>query len=187
MKKLHYAALLLFAPLGAVLPTHVAAQEPTSAEPARLVVARQIVDIAYPPEEREAMFMATVDQMEAQMLQSLSGQIKEDGAIDIIRDFQKEARADQERILRSHIPNLMDGWTRAYADIFSAKELSDILAFLKTETGRTFMMRNAAIMSNPHFAQANQAFMDESMSATMAKIPDLMKSLIDYRNKQESK
>lgn len=180
------AAALALAPTVAVTPAF--AQEATASSAqgdveVRRQLTAEIVAIGYPVEEREAMFMRVIDQMEAQMFQSVSGQIKDNGAMEILRSFQKDVRADQEVILRDNIPLLMDGWADSYADIFSENELRDILGFLRTETGRTFMMRSADVMSNPHFAKANQAYMNEAIAVGMKRMPELMKALVDYKSK----
>ena len=183
--------LILVAALAAITvtaaPHGAAAQEtPSDDETTRIALADQIVLIAYPEDRREAIFAKVIDQMEAQALQSVQNQISDAGAMDILREFQKDARSEQDAIVKRNIPKLMAGFSRAYADIFSANELRDILTFVQTDSGQALLLRSSDVISNPHFAAANQAYMDEITAATFAKIPDLMEKLAAYKAASES-
>ena len=68
-----------------------------SAQPAdEVAIARQIIDLGFPEERREAMFFATVDQMTMQMRESVLANIEEQdpGAIAILDEWLAEYIAD---------------------------------------------------------------------------------------------
>ncbi|WP_394728229.1 hypothetical protein [Altererythrobacter sp. GH1-8] len=145
----------------------------------RLNLAQEIIEISYPPETREPMFAAVGRQMEAQMLQSLKSSMKiDDEALAIIQGWQADVSEETDAALRRHIPNIMDGWARSFAAIFSEEELRDILAFVSTDTGKAFMLKSVDVVAHEHFAKANQQFMDETMAIVTGKIPQLMDELI---------
>ncbi len=144
----------------------------------RLSLAADILDKSFPEETRVEMFQTITDQMESQMMQSLSGMITDENANGIIADWQERLSVKTDAIMRSHIPALMDGWVMAYAETYSEPELRDILAFVSTPSGQAFMQRSQDLISHPAFAGANQNFMDETMKTVMAEMPGLMDELI---------
>lgn len=150
----------------------------------RLDIARSILDISYPEETREPMFRAVGDQMEAQMLQSLKGNLDEDALL-LIRDWQAELKIETNAILKRNIPSLMDAWARSLSEIFDEAELRDILTFVSTETGRTFMLKSTDIVSHRDFVEANQVFINETMEATMAALPALMEDVAAYKEAKQ--
>ena len=132
------------------------------------------------------MFFATVDQMTMQMRESVLANIEEQdpGAIAILDEWLAEYIADGKTILRSHIPNLMNAWALSYAAIFTKEELEDILAFVSTPSGQKFFERSAAVMAEPNFAAANQAYMNEVNANLPEAQADLTERLMQYfRNK----
>ena len=170
----------------ALFPGHVQAEEASVelSSKARLELSRQIIDIAYPASERQAMFEAVGQQMEQQMLSSVRPHVTDPGMMAIVEKFQREVSQEQKPILERNVPLLMDAWAKAYAEVFSESELRDILAFVQTETGATFMMRSTEVMSNQHFAAANEAYTSEAMAVVMGKMPQLVEELASYRKAQ---
>ncbi|MEX0341341.1 MAG: DUF2059 domain-containing protein [Erythrobacter sp.] len=170
----------------ALSPSVATAQETASAGTAEveLQLAREIVAIAYPEPEREAMFQGVSEQMEAQLMRSMGPLLNDPGALSIIEDFQRDVAEDQKPILKRHIPLLMDAWAHGYADIFSEQELRDILAFVTTETGSAFMLKSTEVMTNPQFAAANEAYMSEAMAVVFAKMPTLVEAMAEYKESQ---
>lgn len=176
MKTLLSAAVLSFSMAAPALP--VAAQDMASGQiaevdPDRLAVATQIIDIGIPDSGREAMFFATIDQMIAQMNVATASLISDPGANAIIKKNQDEMIVDMKATLRKHIPNLMDAWAKSYASIFTLEELNDILDFVSTPSGQRFFTLSPALMAEPNFANANQAYMNE----IMIKLPDMQLKL----------
>lgn len=157
----------------ALVPTGAFAREAPVAEAtdSRMVLARQILDISYPEAEREAMFRQVSVQMEQQMLQSMGHLFDDPDILAAMKDFQKEVSVAQDPLLERHVPLLMEAWARAYAEIFSEPELRDILAFVSTETGKTYMVRSTDVIGNTHFAKANEAYIADAFAVVREKLP----------------
>ena len=166
--------------------TAASAQDASSSSQSdeKAALASAIIDRAFPSDRRMAIFLATADQMEAQVLASLSKQLDDDGALRLVKDWQAELKPAQNELLASHLPNLMDGLASAYADTFTAAELRAILDFVNTESGQSFMLKSSEIMASPAFAQANQAYMDETMTLTMERLPKLVETIVAYKAEQ---
>ncbi|MEM7664590.1 MAG: DUF2059 domain-containing protein [Pseudomonadota bacterium] len=151
-------------------------------ENVKLALARQIVDFGFPEETREEIFFATNDQMEAQVREAVLKSMPEqdDGAIAILDEWLGEVNAKGKVILRRHIPTLMDGLTKSYAVMFTETELEDILAFVSTPSGQRFFELSAAVLGEPNFAAANQAYMDEAFAELPASQNELTERLLEY-------
>ena len=145
-----------------------------------MAIASQIIDIAYPAEQREEMFFKASISMSDQMLASLDGTIADQGAQAILDQTIEEMHAEQLEILRDHIPAIMAGFSKAYANMFTYDELVDILDFVKTPTGSQFLLKSTEIISDPDFAAANQAYMSESMAVVKRTMPIMVRKLVEY-------
>ena len=163
------------------VPTAAQSQDNVQSEanPTQLELARQIIDTAYPDEVREPMFIAVSEQIEQQAMASMMQQLGDlpVGARKVLQEWQASLSNEQRDILREHIPTLMQAWAVSYANLFSEAELRDILAFVQTDTGQTFMLRSTDVMSDPAFAAANQAYIGEITAHMLRRIPDLSAAL----------
>lgn len=155
------------------------AQEPAESSievsQAELALAQRIIDLGFPEAEREQLFFGTADQMSSQMREAMlkSIPINDPGALAVLDAWVEDYLADGKVILKAHIPRLMDAMVRAYAGTFTEQELSDILVFVSTPSGASFFRKSSNILSEPEFAAANQAYMDE----VMAGFPDARNEL----------
>ncbi|MCK0128469.1 DUF2059 domain-containing protein [Erythrobacter sp. F6033] len=151
-----------------------------------LNLAEQIVNLGYPEDTREQLFFGTMDQTIVQLRQSLSGFLPQDDpeAVKIFDDWIAKYSAESKDILRKHIPTIMGGMTEAYADLFSEEELRDILAFVQTPSGKQFFDRMPDVIGSASFADANQAYMDESMASMIPAQRELLQQL---KTHQENK
>ncbi|MEM9501842.1 MAG: DUF2059 domain-containing protein [Pseudomonadota bacterium] len=154
---------------------------PAAVDRTRIDLANQILARSYPEETREPMFRAVAEQMEAQMLQTLRGQVDDEGALAIIQAWQDRISEETNLVLKQAIPDLMNSWAISFSEVFSEQELRDILAFVSTDTGQSFMLKSADVVSHPDFAAANQRYMDETMAIVMSRLPDLISELGEYR------
>ncbi|MEM7690784.1 MAG: DUF2059 domain-containing protein [Pseudomonadota bacterium] len=177
---------------GMMLATPAAAQDSASSpafeasdSSSKLEMANAIIDTAYPQDARVAMFQKISEQMEGQMLQSLQGIITDDGALAILTEWQKEMSVETNVILERNIPSLMSAWAQAYADIYTEQELRDILDFVSTPSGKTFLIKTNDVIAHPEFAAANQSYIDEIVALIPAEIPDLVARLEAYKAAQE--
>ncbi len=157
--------------------------------PVDLALARQIVDLGYPEAEREVIFFGTMDQTVAQMRLAIAPTLPQDdpGAVAILDEWIGEYIEDSKVLLGKHIPSIMDGMVAAYANMFTTEELTDILAFVQTPSGQRYFELSPALIAEPSFAEANQRYMDESMSLLEPARDDLMARLIEYMSTREDK
>ena len=180
------SVLLAFGSQSAVAQSADAQQVAQGDLEQRRAIAAEIVDLGIPVDQREELFFSTIDQMTGQMrdaaLQNVDA--SDTGAVAILDAWIAEWTADGKTVLRSHIPNIMDGWKMAYADMYSVKELSDIRDFVATPTGAKFFIRQQELLSNPHFAKANQDYMNEVMAELPAAQRTLMSRLAEYFGKK---
>ncbi|MEL7189949.1 MAG: hypothetical protein AAGK17_10395, partial [Pseudomonadota bacterium] len=59
-------------------------------------------------------------------------------------------------------------------------ELEDILAFVATPSGQAFMTKQTQIIAHPAFAEANQAFIEETLGVVTNRMPALIERLQAY-------
>ncbi|QFT77800.1 DUF2059 domain-containing protein [Erythrobacter sp. THAF29] len=172
-------------------PARIAASETSQQsepiDPAMLALATQIVEIGYPKESREALFHGPMDQTIVQLRKSLGPYLPSDDpeAIKILDDWIDKYTAESKVILAKHIPAIMDGMAEAYASLFSEEELRDILAFVETPSGKQFFDLMPQVMGEPGFADANQAYMDESMEKLIPAQRELLNRLEEHRKKKD--
>ncbi|RKF18370.1 DUF2059 domain-containing protein [Altericroceibacterium spongiae] len=153
-------------PLSAFAQTETEQQAP-AVDSAKMALARQIVDLGFPEGQREEMFFGAIDSMVAQMNQAMADEtFANDPQLKAKLEEQKAAMiAEMKTVLSRHIPALMDGWATAYAAEFNEKELRDILAFVSTETGKSFFIRNAMLTERPEFQAATRPYMQDVMES----------------------
>lgn len=151
-------------------------------DPAAITIAQEILALGIPEQTREAVFFATMDQMMAQMKDAaLQARGLEDPEVIAIMDKHlAQFRLDAQAVLRSHLPAIMDGWAKAYANMFTLQELADIRTFVRTPSGQRYFQLGPAVMAEPHFAQANQAYMNEVMQLTPSMQEALKADLLEY-------
>lgn len=177
------AWLIIIAPHGAALAQE--ADDPSlGVEPsaAKLALAREIVDLGFPEETREDVFFASMDQM---MIQTQEATLKaygleDEGAVAVLDGWIADYIVDSKEVLRSHIPSLVDGMQRSYAAMFTLQELTDIHAFVSTPSGQRFFELSSAVLAEPSFANANQAYMNEVQAQLPAATQDLVGRLQRY-------
>ncbi|MEO0461731.1 MAG: DUF2059 domain-containing protein [Pseudomonadota bacterium] len=149
-----------------------------------LTLATQIIDIAYPIETRAATFQGASKQMEAQMLQSLEGIIADEGALAALKQWQEGMSVKTDKITERYIPSIMQALKSAYADIYTEQELRDILAFVSTPSGKSFLQKTNYILSHPAVTAASQSHMNEIMALIPEEIPALVQRIKDSKAAQ---
>lgn len=188
-----FAALLVAMPVAVglqVSPAQAqAASQDAQIDPAKLAIARKIVDIGYPEQDREAMFFDAAKQMSKQVRDAMEKQMdsKDPGAEAILNSWLDEYLEKSRVVMRKHIPSLMDGIAAAYATMFTEQELRDILAFVSTPSGKAFFVRSPKLLAEPHFAAANQAYMQDVYSQLPAAVSDLQERLKAYSTEKAKK
>lgn len=170
-----------------VVPSIAVAQEeqaPSVEAPSdvELALAKQIIDLGFPEDTRETLFFGAMDQMMIQTREATlkAYQLEDEGAIAVLDQWTVDYMEENKEVLRSHIPSLMQGMVASYAVIFTRKELEDILAFVSTPSGQRFFELSPAVMAEPNFALANQAYMNEIQANLPEAMEDLFGRLQEY-------
>jgi hypothetical protein len=155
---------------------------PASAEldPETLALAREVIDIAFPPATRHAMMMRSSDammtQVRASAMAGLSGPIEAD-LQPIIERYFSRAHAVGERAIAERSPALFSAFARAYARMFTRQELIEIRAFVSTPTGAKYFAQASDLLADPDVAAANTAYMAASFAELRPLMDDLQNEL----------
>lgn len=172
-------AALLYSPAASAQADPAVAA--ANVDPVRLAIAREIVAIAFPEDKREGIFGsamdATLEQMRATMFSSLKNDV---GAEKIVNRKVDGFVAGSKVILRGHMQHLLDALAMSYTREFSEAELSELRSFAKTEAGRHFFQRSSAVMSDPSFKAANEAYMRDLMPSISKMQTELVEELTSY-------
>lgn len=157
-------------------------------DPAKVAVARQIIETGYPFEKREAIFSNAIDAMVLQMRSTMMSALKNDpGAEKLVNGKLESFISESKRILNGHIPSLMDAMAEAYSREFSLVELSELNTFAHTPTGQHFFLHNSAVLSDPSFRAANEAYMRDLMPTIDKMRETIVRDLTDYFAKHPPK
>ena len=182
-----HAVLVLaavFLPIGASLSAQENGQEQTAeiseVNSVNVELARKILAVSYPDDTHIELFQKTAKEMESQTIESLGGIISDAGALEVVTAWQDSVSLETDEIMLRNIPALMDAWAIAYASTYSQQALEDILAFVSTPSGQEFMAKQVDVISHPAFAQANQAYIGETITVVTRKIPELVEQLQAY-------
>jgi hypothetical protein len=183
------AALVLVAAAGAASPSLAQpAPGPASAtsapvDPERLAIAREVIQLGFPPERRQQMFARVIEAMMAQSRTALvegQGRQIEPGAEPIFQRYLDRARIQTERAIADASPALFDSFARAYARAFTRDELVQIRAFVATPAGAKYVQRSSDLLSDPDVAQANTAYMQRIFADLQPLQADLQRELKEY-------
>jgi len=160
----------------------------TNSQPAAMLLAKQIVALGYPEEERERLFFTTMDQSVEQMRSAIAPSLPSDdpGAVAILDSWIAEYTEASKGVLRKHIPDIMAGMEEAYATIFTVGELRDILEFVRTPSGQRYFELSPAISGAKSFADANQRYLDESIALLGPARSDLRSRLDEYMEEKRT-
>lgn len=153
----------------------------SEAETGKLAIAREIVANGFPVDQREEMFGRAMDAMLEQVRATMFASLKNDpGAEKLVNDHVNAFIVEGKSVLSRHIPGMMDAVAVAYSHEFSLCELQDLRSFSATPTGRHFFLRNSAILSDPSFRAANEAYMRELMPPMEKMRSELTDALTAY-------
>ena len=138
------------------LPTTRPSSATSELDPEKLAIARQIIAVVLPVDQREKMLGTVLDSMMRNMvagaLQGVGagGEIKDNPKIrEVFERFMDRERALQMADLHEALPDLVEAYARAYARNFSLDDLKVIKAFVDTPAGARYVQRGAALMSDP--------------------------------------
>ena len=175
------AALMLFASQSpALAATPVTATVQPLDEP-RLAVAREVVTIAWPPEQREAMMHKLMTTMMLQFKAGVQLEIITDpGLKKIMEDYFDSIPKLLQPSVSDFLPKQMDAIARAYARKFTLGELQDVRTFAQTPSGSRFLHESMDVMSDPDVAAVNTAYFKDITALSQTVVADLKTKIETY-------
>lgn len=160
-------------------PLAAAAVTEAPVDPARLAVARIVIDLLLPPSSREQMIDSMTASQSAIMRQGFTTNPQFTKAFgddprvrrafnDFLLRMSERSRAETRALL----PEYSEALARAYARRFDLKQLDDIRAFFDTPTGHAYSQISIAAMSDPDVVAWQRNVMARSMSHFPQDIAD---------------
>jgi hypothetical protein len=166
------------------MPAASTAQQTAAAQPedaAKLAEAHAIIDIMYPPAERQATMEKLVGQLSAQFRQGMStDDLGDPGLKKIVEDALDSLRPRQSAVLQKHMPEIFEATATAYTHEFSLAQLKDIHAFALTPSGSRYLQRSSAILGDPAVAKANTALIADAQAMANSARTELKDKIIAY-------
>lgn len=146
-------ALALTSPDPAPAPSPPPAAAPLN--PADMQVARDIIAIAMPPEQRVAMMQGFSNTLLGAMSANIRSQIAVDdpGLNHIIDTMLAQVPERMKPVYERNIPVLAETMARAYVRHFSSEDLHAILAFARTPAGQHYLSRSLVVAQDPEIVE----------------------------------
>lgn len=169
-------ASVVSAPLAAqTTPAPAAPAQATPVDPARLTVARALMDQIMPSATRDQMMRS----MMAAMMQNMTRSFAQNAELAAAMDKQPGARAVFDRFMErqmarsteeliANLPGMLDAMARAYARRFTLAQLNDMATFFATPTGQVYLAQAPTIMADPDVG----VWMNGLMTRSMQRMPD---------------
>jgi hypothetical protein len=181
------AALILAAPLLAAPanPGTQCVETEANAEAFRL--GRQIVEIMIPAESGEAMMQQMMGSLVTQMRNGMGPELDDPGAQKILDNHMKRMPEFFRPFLAKYIPLQKQAMACAYTHEFSVEELRDIASFASSPSGKRYLSRSVALMSDPAIARSNEAFFKELQEPSKKFQEELINEMSAYFQSKEAK
>lgn len=178
------AACLALTPLPAMAQAAPPSDAAAGIDPARLAEAHKLLDQMIPPEKRLKMMEDIIRPMIANMRVSFDQSpqfqklfAKKPGARDRMYAFLDQEIDRSLGVAKESMPALYDAMAIAYARQFGVAQLTDIQRFFASPTGRLYVDRTPAIMSDPAVQAAQRAMMQKSFDGLEARVRDMAQRL----------
>ncbi len=167
---------------------------PVPVDPARLVLAKHVIETLSPPAKRGALIesvmrpmMANIqhgfeDSSEFQALFAENPQLR-----DVMLKFIEGETERSIKLAQDSMPAMYDAMAAAYARRFSTEQLSELQRFFETPTGRAYGEQAATIMSDPDVMAAQRAIMAKSLDGLQDRVRVMAQQLIDMAKKKKGK
>ena len=169
---------LMAAAVFAAVPGAASAQ---ATDPAEMAEAHAILAIMFPPAEREATFDKISKALVTQFRASMPPDAFKDPGLKAIIDESIDKSVEIQRpVLRKHLPDYFGAIEAAYSHEFTLAELKDIHAFALTPSGRHYLSRSSALVSDPAFGKAMTDMMVDAQAATQPLIKDMTEKVTTY-------
>lgn len=185
-------SLAAAAMLAALSPSAAHAQTAPAAvaapDPARLAVAKILIERFMPADRRDAMVEQMVrPMMDAARETMFSGALFESIKADdpklqaTIDDFMKQEFEHSLARMKAAMPALADAMARAYARRFTLEQLQAISAFYETPAGRAFAEQAPTLMSDPDILAVQRTMMTEAMAGMEQRIAGFSAKMVEGR------
>ncbi|WP_394658957.1 hypothetical protein [uncultured Novosphingobium sp.] len=159
----------------------VTPKAPVMAESENLTLAAELVAIAFPPLARQEMMDKIMKAMTAQMTAAMPlDSIKDAGLKQIVLDYMAKLPATLRPATAAFIPKQMDAVEQAYARMFTAPQLRDIVAFARTPSGAEYLRRAPEVLSDPGVAAVNTEYFREASELTKGSAAQLRADMMAY-------
>jgi hypothetical protein len=184
-------ALALSAPLLAQAPTTPPMMAINEPEPARLALAREVVDLGYPPKARAAMFDDIMDTMMVQVKNSMFTNadpvLNEPGVRAIMDRHLNNVMAETKVNIAEFSPKLFEAYAKAFARSYTLDELKELRIFFSTSTGSKLLIQQTKMLGDPDVAIANTEYMTKAYALMPKMQKELSADLLDYLTKNPPK
>lgn len=133
--------------------------------PADMQVARDIIAIAMPPEQRVAMMQGVSNALLGAMSANIRSQIAVDdpGLNHIIDTMLAQVPERMKPVYERNIPVLAETMARAYVRHFSSEDLHAILAFARTPAGQHYLSRSLVVAQDPEIVEVYKTMNRDGM------------------------
>ncbi len=176
--------LLAAAALAVSIPNSAcgrSAAVPAEADTAKLVEARAIIAVVFPPAQRQQMTDKMLNDITAPMRANFPKAAMEDpGLHAIVDDFINQSLAAQRPLMARHFPALLEAMATAYTREFSLAELKDIHAFADTPSGRHYLSKSTAMIGDPAVMKVNAAIVADAQATGAPMLADFKAKLMAY-------
>ncbi len=147
----------------------------------RYALAKEVVALIMPEDQREAMMRAMMTGVMANMRdgirQMLAGQKLNDAQRSVIARFiDEQNKLSQDQAIAA-LPALLDAMAKAYARQFSTTELNDLKAFFTSASGQAYIRKSPTMMADPDIAAVQRQMMESSMKRLPADMTKMVEEL----------
>ena len=153
---------------------------PLAPDPARVAVARKLMDQIMPPATRDQMMASIMTGMSRNMVGAMRGNPeiaasmdKLPGAQGVFDKFMERQIAASTQDLIAHLPSMLDAMAIAYARRFTLVQLNEMATFFATSTGQAYIAQSPTIMTDPDVGK----WMNDLMTRSMQRMPGQMAEL----------
>lgn len=157
--------------LAAIPSAHAqtAPQEAPAPDPARLAVAKVLIEKFLPSSRRDAMIEQMLrpmfNNMHDTMISSpMFGKASDPELATRIDAFVKTELERSIDLTKASMPAMADAMARAYARRFTLDQLKALDAFFETPAGRAYAEQAPSLMSDPDILAAQRAMMAKAMN-----------------------
>ena len=163
------------------VPTSAATNRTDGDAPARLAEAQAIIRIMFPPAERQQTMNKVMTAFSTQVRQTIPGTaLSEPGLKKILDEAFDDLMVRLRPVMAQHMPQIFEATAIAYTHEFSLTELKDIHTFAESQSGRRYLSRSAALISDPAVAEANRAMMVDAQQMAQTGVRAMREKLIAY-------